>query len=187
MSEKRFNPKKLHKLNNPKRLHDLPPDYLWAKADLQATEVLVDIGAGTGFFSIPFVPLTKRLYACDISEIMLDWLRENVCPHYPSIIPVKMEMQAVPLPDQLADLVYMINLHHELDDPAILLRECWRLLKDGGKLLIVDWKKQEMAEGPPAQIRCLPSKVKDDVVRAGFRNGVVDEALAKHFLLVAEK
>jgi ubiquinone/menaquinone biosynthesis C-methylase UbiE len=187
MSEKRFDPKKLHKLNNPARLHDLPPDYLRAKADLRAAEVLVDIGGGTGFFSIPFVPFTEKLYACDISGVMLDWLRENVCPHYPTIIPVKMETQVVPLPDQLADLVYMINLHHELDDPTRLLRESRRLLKDGGKLLIVDWKKQEMAEGPPTEIRCLPSKVKDDAERAGFRNGVVDEALVKHFLFVAEK
>jgi len=187
MSEKRFDPKKLHKLNNPKRLHDLPPDYLWTKAGLRAAEVLIDIGAGTGFFSIPFVPYTKKLYACDISDVMLTWLRENVCPSYPTIVPVKMETQAVPLPDQLADLVYMINLHHELDKPTDLLRESRRLLKDGGKLLIVDWKKQEMAEGPPVEIRCLPAEVKGEVERAGFRNSVVHEELGKHFLLVAEK
>jgi ubiquinone/menaquinone biosynthesis C-methylase UbiE len=187
MNEKRFNPDQLHKLNNPKRLHDVPPDQLWAKTQLQEADVLIDIGAGTGFFSIPFVPYAKKIYACDISDIMLEWLREKICPSYPTIIPVKMETHAVPLPDQLADLVYMINLHHELDGAAALLRECRRLLKDGGKLLVVDWKKQEMAEGPPAGIRCLPAEVKDELLQAGFRNITVDEELAKHFLLVAEK
>lgn len=187
MNEKRFNPAQLHKLNNPKRLHDLPPDRLWAKTGLQEADVLIDIGAGTGFFSIPFVFYTKKLYACDISDIMLDWLRENVCPNYPTIIPVKMEAHAVPLPDQLADLVYMINLHHELDGAAALLRECRRLLKGSGKLLIVDWKKQEMAEGPPTDIRCRSEEVKDELLQAGFRNITVHEELAKHFLLVAEK
>ncbi len=187
MNEKRFDPKKLHKLNDPKRLRDLPPDYLWAKICLPAAEVLIDIGAGTGFFSIPFAPYAKKLYACDISDVMLAWLQQNVCPSYPTIVPVKMAAQAVPLPDQVADLVYMINLHHELDEPVDLLRECRRLLKDGGKLLIADWKKQEMAEGPPAEIRCLPEEVKSDVEQAGFRNGIVHEELVKHFLLVAEK
>ncbi len=52
MKEKRFNPKKLHKLNNPKRLLDLPPEYIWSKLNMNAANVIIDIGAGTGFFSI---------------------------------------------------------------------------------------------------------------------------------------
>ena len=56
MNDKRFDPKKLHKLNNPDRLLDLPPQYIWDKLNLQLTgaDTFVDIGAGTGFFSIPF-------------------------------------------------------------------------------------------------------------------------------------
>lgn len=45
-----------------------------------------------------------------------------------------MEERAVPLEDGLADLVYMINLHHELEAPEEILNESYRLLKENGKI-----------------------------------------------------
>jgi hypothetical protein len=35
----------------------------------------------------------------------------------------------------------MINLHHELDDQVMVIKESLLLLKDWGKLMIIDWKK----------------------------------------------
>ena len=41
MNEKKFDPKKLEKLNNRNRLKDIPPDYVWDKLYIKETEVLV--------------------------------------------------------------------------------------------------------------------------------------------------
>jgi len=143
MDEKKFDPKKLQKLNDPDRLLDIPPEYIWNKLNLKNPDILVDIGAGTGFFSISFVGYTMngKVFACDLSYIMIEWMKDNVCPKYPNIIPLKMEERAVPLEDGLADLVYMINLHHELEAPDKILKESYRLLKKNGKIFVVDWKK----------------------------------------------
>ena len=126
MSEKKFDPKKLYKLNNPDRVKDIPPEFIWNELHLEKPEVLVDIGAGTGFFSVHFLNLSKngKNYSCDISDIMIEWMKENICPRYPGIIPLKMQESVVPLEDEIADLVYMINLHHELEEPEKILREC---------------------------------------------------------------
>lgn len=58
MTEKKFGPKKLAKLNNPKRLKDIPPDYVWDKLRMEKADVPVEIGAGTAFFSIAFLQQT---------------------------------------------------------------------------------------------------------------------------------
>jgi predicted RNA methylase len=110
MNEKKFDPKKLQKLNNPQRLLDIPPEYVWDKVDLEKPDILVEIGAGTAFFSIAFLQQFKpsTIYACDLSEVMINWVKENVSPKYPSIIPVKSEEHSVPLDDRIADLVFMI-------------------------------------------------------------------------------
>jgi ubiquinone/menaquinone biosynthesis C-methylase UbiE len=189
MDEKRFDPQKLHKLNNPDRLSDLPPDYIWSKLNLKDPSILVDIGAGTGFFSIPFVNYTKngKVFACDISDIMIEWMANNICHKHPNIIPVKMEGGTVPLEESLADLVYMINLHHELDEPGAMLKEAFRLLKENGKIFIVDWKKEEMLEGPATHLRYLPEEVKKQLIRAGFENIAIYNEMSKHFLVIAEK
>ena len=191
MDEKRFNPKKLHKLNNPDRLLDIPPQYIWDKLNLSLAEsgIFVDIGAGTGFFSIPFADHIKngKVFACDISDIMVNWMKTNICPKYPNIVPLRMEENAVFLEGGLADLVYMINLHHELEYPEEILKESFRILKNNGKIFIVDWKKENTLEGPPIHLRYLPEKVKDQLVSVGFENANIYNKMSKHFLLIAEK
>ena len=185
----KFNPKKLKKLNDPERLKDIPPQWIWGKLQLNKPQVLVDVGAGTGFFSIPFVELTEKgkVYACDISTTMMDWMHQNVCSNHKHIIPVKMQETVVELPDEIADLVYMITLHHELKAPLQLIKECRRLLKTGGKIAIVDWKKVEMAMGPPLEIRCTVGLVENQLNEAGFQSVAIHNDLAKHFLVIARK
>ena len=189
MNEKKFDPKKLQKLNNPQRLKDIPPDYVWDKLNIEKADVLVEIGAGTAFFGIAFLPYAKalKIYACDVSEVMISWVKENVVPRFPNITPVKTEEHSVPLDDAIADLVYMINLHHELDNPNLTLEESYRILKPGGKIFIVDWKKKDMADGPPTQIRCLPDQVKEQLMNSGFKRVNIFSELPKHFLLIGEK
>ncbi|WP_459943839.1 class I SAM-dependent methyltransferase [Desulfocastanea catecholica] len=189
MNEKKFDPKKLHKLNNPQRLVDIPVEYIWSKIKRPAPEVFVDIGAGTGFFSVPFLKYLKngKIYACDTSAIMIEWMTANICPQYPDIIPLEMAESAVPLEDNIADLVSMINLHHELDKPQTIVEEAFRILKKNGVLFIVDWKKEEMSEGPPLHIRYSPEQVKEQLVSAAFHKVHIFDDMPKHFLVVAEK
>jgi len=188
MTEK-FDPKKLEKLNNPQGLLDIPPDYIGQKLDIQNPDVFVEIGAGTAFFSRAFFEKygPSTLYACDLSEMMIDWMTENVAPKYPAIIPLKTEESVVPLDDEIADLVFMINLHHELENPLLLLGDAYRILKPDGKIFVVDWKKIEMPQGPPVEIRCLPEEVEGQMREAGFQDIVIDSGLPKHFLVVAKK
>ena len=60
----------------------------------------------------------KGAYAAVI-PLFMQALKENVSPKYPNIVPIKTEEHYVPLDDGIADLVFMINLHHELDNPSI--------------------------------------------------------------------
>lgn len=140
MHEKKFNPKKLEKLNNPQRLKDIPPDYVWDKLSMGKADTLVEIGAGTAFFSIAFQKHTEQatIYACDVSEVMVNWVKENIVQKFPRVIPVKTEEFAIPLEDGIADLVFMINLHHELENPNLTIKEAHRILKPTGRIFIVD-------------------------------------------------
>jgi ubiquinone/menaquinone biosynthesis C-methylase UbiE len=189
MHEKKFDPKNLQKLNDPKRLKDIPPDFVWQRLDIEYAAVLVEIGAGTGFFSIAFLQHANpaRVYACDVSETMIQWMQENVVPRHPRILPVKTGEHAVDLAAETADLVFMINLHHELDAPARTLSEAYRILRPGGSVCVVDWKKEEMPEGPPLAIRWTPEPVRDQLADAGFRHLKVSVELPKHFLVTGKK
>ena len=47
MVEKKFNPEKLDKLNNPKRLRDIPVAFIRDNLHLKHYDIFVEIGAGT--------------------------------------------------------------------------------------------------------------------------------------------
>ena len=98
-----------------------------------------------------------------------------------------MEESSVPLPDNMADLVYMINLHHELEEPLRILEESRRLLKEGGKLMIIDWKKEDTPEGPPIEIRVTEETIEDQMLASGFANVAKHEVLPYHNFLVCQK
>ncbi len=189
MKNNKFDPKKLQKLNNPKRLIDIPPDYVWGKLKMEFPGVFVDLGTGTAFFSIAFLRRfnPSKIYACDSSEVMINWMEENVSPKYPNIVPIKTDEHSIPLNDEIADLVFMINLHHELDTPSLTIKESNRLLKAGGKVLIVDWKKEDMPEGPPVEIRYLPEQIEGQLINAGFKQIDIYNDLQKHFVIVGQK
>ena len=189
MSDKKFDPKKLAKLNNPQRLVDIPPEYIQSKLNIKESKTIVEIGAGTAFFSVAFLKQfnPSKVFACDISDSMIDWMQKNISPDYPSIIPIKNRESSVPLDDHTADLVFMIALHHELDNPALILDEACRLLGPGGKVLIVDWKKEEMPQGPPLTIRCRPETIENQLIKSNFKEIQIFKELPKHFVIVGRK
>ncbi len=190
MEEKKFDPAKLHKLNDPKRLEYLNPGLIWETLSLSDPHVLVDIGAGTGFFAAPFARLMAggRVYACDISDIMIAWMKDNVLPGTgDAVVPVKMEESRVPLPDGIADLVYMINLHHELEEPEKVIAEAYRMLKKGGILAIIDWKKEETPEGPPLSIRVAEKEIDEQMSKGGFSDITAHGVLEFHNFITGRK
>ena len=75
----------------------------------------------------------------------------------------------------------------KLNNPQRLVEESYRILKPGGEIFIVDWKKIDMDEGPPEKIRCAPEQVKEELKKSGFRGVYIYDELPKHFLVVGKK
>lgn len=189
MTEKKFDPKKLKKLNNPGRLIDVPPAFIWEQLNIPNAKLLLDIGAGTGLFSSAFAKIAPQcaIMALDISEVMLDWMNENICPTHPTITTMLMKEHQVSLDDCTADIVIMINLHHEIENPKLLVNECYRLLKSGGKIAISDWRKEDIEKGPSVEIRVDAKVAAAELEEVGFKNVRIFDDFKYNWLIVAEK
>lgn len=188
MHNKKFNPKKLGKLNSPERLKAIPPDYIWNKLALNRCNTIVDIGAGTGLFTKAFLSLAGggKAYAADISPVMVEWMEENLSSDSGKIIPMLMDESRISLKEKSVDLVLMFNLYHELEEPASLLAEAMRILREGGTICIVDWKKEKTEHGPSLDHRIGSDDIRSHLKTAGFSSIQDDSGLAEHSLIWAK-
>ena len=60
-------------------------------------------------------------------------------------------------------------------------------MRDGGKLIIIDWKKEETPEGPPFAIRVTEETIERQMLDCGFKNIKKHSVLPYHNFLIGEK
>ena len=190
MGSHKFNPKMLDKLNNPERLNRLDLDKVIERLHIKNGDVLVDLGAGTGLFAGAFLDRlpSSICHALDIEPAFIEWMRENH-PHAKSgrLRPALMSEAQIPLPNDSVQLLFMISLHHELDDAEGLLSECRRVLLPGGGLLVVDWDPARAVEGsgPPRDHMLPPEVASQQMKNAGFVAITPLEASSRYYCFSA--
>lgn len=115
-------------------------------------KIIVDLGAGTGFISLRVAKESKLVFPIDASTNMLKELYASAKKEdLTNIYPIKGVAEDLPLFDESIDIIFMnMALHHVVNaDKAI--KEMYRVLKPGGKVIITDveehtgeWAKEEM-------------------------------------------
>ena len=173
MSERIFNPSNIPKLEDPERLNWLPPQDVIRLLDLTSAMSIADIGAGSGFFALPFARAIEpggRLFAVDLQPEMLEFLRVKLrsAGSRWNLELVTGEATATNLDDASCDLVFLGNVWHELDDHARVLREMARILRSGGRVAILDWRTDvPNPPGPPAGHRVAAAEAAAALQTAG--------------------
>lgn len=154
---RKFDPANKKKLENSERksFYDLHNLIRWFGISRGMT--VADIGCGTGYCTVPMAAMVGergKVYACDISEEMLDSVREKIKRwNIENIVPLLSEENIIPVDDESADFILLSLLVHEVESPGLFFDEMKRMLKRGGRVGIVDWEKVDSPCGPPLHER----------------------------------
>jgi SAM-dependent methyltransferase len=190
MPHEKFDVSKIARLDDEARFEYLDPRTMWGALENRSPDVIVDIGAGTGLFSRRFAAMAPQatVFAVDTEPEMVGWISRHPDTDLGGRVrPLLADETRVPRPDASADLVVMVNLHHELAEPLANYREALRLLRPGGELLAADWARTGDEAGPPQEIRASPEQVTALLKAAGFATAVVHGGLPKHWIVTARK
>lgn len=103
-------------------------------------DLVIDFGTGTGRMLTLFAAKARRVEGIDLSHQMLTVARSKLQDAGAGNASVRHgDATATPYPDNCASLVIIHQVLHFLDDPARALNEAARVLKPGGKLVVVDF------------------------------------------------
>ena len=120
--------------------------YLWAVLGLiDPTLVAGDLGCGTGQLTETIAPYVGQVIAVDGSADMLDAARRRVGER--SNVDIRQgDLESLPLEAGELDCAMLALVLHYSPDPAMALAEVARVVKPGGRLLVVDMLPHEREE-----------------------------------------
>ena len=168
-----MDPARIERLRSPERLAYFDPAKIWQVLNPGQNSTVLDIGAGIGYVTLPFAKNypSAKVYGCDILEGMVGLLARDATDRgLANLETILMQPNCVPLPDGIADVIVMAQLHHELDEPEALMAECHRLLNSSGTVVVVDWTDEDNGRSPAKGRRVPEATIRSHLSGAGFKD-----------------
>jgi demethylmenaquinone methyltransferase/2-methoxy-6-polyprenyl-1,4-benzoquinol methylase len=125
-------------------LHRVWKAYTVQVANLKEGDQVLDIAGGTGDLSMAFakkVAATGRVVHTDINEAMLSTGRDRLVDHGLALPTLVCDAEKLPFPDGHFNVVSVAFGLRNMTHKDVALKEMCRVLKPGGKLLVLEFSK----------------------------------------------
>lgn len=137
--------------------------------------VIADLGAGEGTFSQLLARRSKKVIAIDSSEKMVEYGRELAAKHGVKNLEYrKGDLEEVPIRDATVDLAFFSQALHHAQHPGRAVAEAWRILKPGGRIVVLDLLRHSYEEARELYADLWLGFTEVEVTRflrqAGFKN-----------------
>jgi SAM-dependent methyltransferase len=153
--------------------------------------VVADVGAGTGYMSLKMarrVGPSGKVYSEDVQPEMLRRLRQNAADAKLNNIQTVLGGEADPkLPPDALDLILLVDVYHEFSQPQKMLRKMRESLKSDGRLVLLEYRKEDPSIPIRPDHKMSVQEVKLEVEAEGFHLDKVLENLPRQHILILTK
>jgi len=157
-------------LDAPERIAALKVNEVIARLRLKPTDVVADLGAGTGPFVVPFAKAVPSgaVYAVEVDEGFLPLIREKTRAAGITNAQTVLGIFTDPKLPAPVDLALMNDVLHHVQDRAAYLKTLASQIKRGGRLAIVDFKAESSPHKGNADLIVTESQVNEWATYAGL-------------------
>ena len=158
---------------SPERAKWQKPDQVVLALKLKPGQVVIDIGAGTGYFTRRFaqaVAPSGKAVGLDIEPDMVAYMQADAkklgVKNYDARVVKSDDPELAP---GSVDLVFFCDTLHHMDNRVAYFRKLAVALRPGGRVAVIDFKKKGVPFGPPPEMRLSREQVIAEFRDAGFR------------------
>jgi len=164
------------------------PDVALNVLKIAKGSAVADIGAGSGYITERLaarVGSTGRVYANDVQPQMLQMLARRLArKKITNVTLVQCKIDDPKLPGESVDLEIMVDVYHEFSRPQAMLRRLREALKPGGRMVLLEYRKEDPAIPIRPEHKMSVSEAKLEVEAEGFTLAKVDESLPRQHILI---
>jgi SAM-dependent methyltransferase len=175
-------------LERPERIEEEQPDLALDVIKIAPGSVVADVGAGSGYMTQKLavrVGPSGSVYANDIQPQMLSMLRTRMeRAKITNVIPVLGQTDDPRLPANTLDLILMVDVYHEFQEPQAMLRQMRAALKPGGRLVLLEYRKEDPSIPIILEHKMSVAEAKLELEAEGFTLSKVDESLPRQHILI---
>jgi ubiquinone/menaquinone biosynthesis C-methylase UbiE len=152
---------------------------------------VAEVGAGTGYVSLRMakrVGPTGKVYANDLQPEMLVLLHNNAAKAGIANVTTVLGGETDPkLPAGQMDLIILVDVYHEFSQPQEMLRGIRRALKPDGRLVQLEYRKEDPNVPILADHKMSVAEARTEVEAEGFKLEPVIETLPRQHILIYTK
>jgi SAM-dependent methyltransferase len=175
-------------LERTERDEEEAPDVALSVLKIPKGAIVADIGAGSGFITERLasrVGPTGRVFANDVQPQMLELLAKRLARRkIANVTLVQGELDDPKLPAASVDLEIMVDVYHEFSQPQAMLRRLREALKPGGRMVLLEYRKEDPAIPIRPEHKMSVAEAKLEVETEGFTLAKVDESLPRQHILI---
>jgi len=182
----------IEKFEDPARAQWQKPDLVVEKLALEPGMNVADIGAASGYFTRrmaqQIIPGGFAL-AVDIEDNFFPYIQKRANEERQfNLLTVKAAPDDPRLPENTMDLILIVDTLHHISDRATYYKKLKNSLRDHGRVVIVDFKKDaDIPVGPKKAMRLRDTAVEKEFEEAGFTVTIDRETLPYQYILYATK
>lgn len=164
------------------------PDEIIAALAIQPGMTVADLGAGTGYL-LPYLSRAVgprgTVLAIDNEPNLIDFIRARMEREgIVNVTPLLAAANDTRLAARSVDRIVMLDTYHHISDRLNYFERLRPALKPDARIVVVDWHKHELPEGPPVDHKLAREQVVDEMQIAGYALVAETDRLPYQYALV---